>query len=932
MKKILLSIFAIFPLMASAQVAKSYDFHFENPALLNPAITPSSENGGEVNVTDTKFYSDDNAVNISFKYDANYLGARIVTEYGINGLEPNLRLYRGAEMIVASTPGQKNGIAELDSFKISENSIIANLKLLKPTNVGEVNYREEWFGHGVRGVDSLIYRNEGQVPAYRTLTVYYHFPSDILEPLTAGIKPAPGSEVSKISKITLSYDKRVRLNNDASFVLTKKDDSAKMYIFNAVADGHDIILTLDEPVTELGDYTLTIAEKSIRDDEGYYNKKATYGYTVVEPQNTLELVEVSPAPGVVDKISSGIKLTFNNLVGGINIDPSLRVAIAKRDGEVVRYATLEKDDSDDYTVIATFTNVVTDITDEDIYTVTVPEKLVFNIAFNREVEDLGVSAGAKYNPEFKFKYNVGNLQFPSEAVLDSAKVVLAFKGVGYPKEDAVARKALAALIETGMGDDSKYEEAIANFYAETDVQLPSDDAYIVSLVGDSGNGTLFLTYDSEEEAVTLTDLSANATAFIVEPHDNGTVSLKTADGHYLHQLQPSYNYTGTSPKNVTAEYNSDVNDLTFSRFPVTDEFAAEKTFGLMRLYGSLGTNMGGEEQSAYTLVNLERALVLTDAAAGENVYFSNTLTNAVRLTEVEIPVPDAVYKLSPESATQFKNLRRIEVSFPEIDVVTLSADAIVTLIGDHGTIYPATEIVAVGGQTNVFAILFDELANDSYKLVIPKGTFAYELEGRQVPVQEITARYTQDAGDFIYDFFDRYTTGYLEAVPQDYYIKDVDLNKFTLYVATTSELGVSDKNVYLREYWTQALYATAHFERVKDFEIQGHQAIRLVWDNPIKEGSLEAGKYVYVIERATFGDYNYAQYLADPNSIDRSSCHVNEYLNYVMDVDNNKATLITRMTGDHQISGIIYDLTGRRVQGTLKPGIYVANGHKVFMK
>ena len=127
------------------------------------------------------------------------------------------------------------------------------------------------------------------------------------------------------------------------------------------------------------------------------------------------------------------------------------------------------------------------------------------------------------------------------------------------------------------------------------------------------------------------------------------------------------------------------------------------------------------------------------------------------------------------------------------------------------------------------------------------------------------------------------------------------------------------------------LITTGHFEKFTTSDASVY-ALKLVWDNEIKEKSL--GKSVYAIKYpdATFGDANFEKWLADPSSVKKSDCHVNKADHWYFSVDNANSTSIDNIKKDDNGENVVYDLQGRRVERVTKTGVYIVNGKKTVIR
>ena len=901
----------LLPLTSQAQKRHEYTFDFTKPESLNPPVVIDDEDyaGAEQNLTNRVLLSSDRMVSISFDgRGSDGRGGVLVTgsENSDHTFDHHLFIARGASMIITG-----NGV-ELDTLLFSSSSYVSNLRLSSPTGVGITDARNEsWYCNGATGVNQLQYLQYGAtVSQIRQITVIYRSPMDVLEPVS--VTPADRSDVHAIETIELAFNQTIEIGTDAKFELTgPRGFNPVMMVAQAV--GNRVVLALPEGVTidesneaRRGTYTLTVYEKSVigDDEDGYYNKKTTYTFNVVEAFNKFEKVSIYPDDQVdqVTEIPNGIVIGFSAEVGKFSAD---EIKLLDRDGnnvrsmkaqwldesEYVEGAPFYKHDKDIYQFVKlVYTgNKTAAVKATGIYHFTVPEGFIWNNKYDATAEDEGISAGARFNPEFTIEYNVNGVVYPSDEVLQAAKDLLDITGAGYPAADSPARLALQALVNEGVGADAIFEEAMAAFYAETAIELPSDGYYLLSAVPSEGD-EVYVSYEAGK--IGLTKNVEDAAHLLAAVNDDGTVVFETPDHKFLTQMMPS-------AVNVTSSEGK-MNKLTFGRLVLKDDdgndlYTPQQLFGLWSINGIVATNDEGTDITAYALVNVQNLTFGTDRDKSLR-YFTATQTNAFRLTETDEPIPAATYTFDPVSGTELETLHRIELTFTNIDEVTMSEDAKsqITLIGSSTLSYNPDQITAVSGSKNKFLLSFEDVKAGTYTLTIPKGVFTWTFNDRPAQVQEITASYTVKSGiDFCYDFLTRYPVYYYNR-DMNAYIRDVDMNELILETYTKVDWGISNKQVSVQDADDMKVYSTGHFVPIEDFEdpnVPTASAIKLVLDKPIKMGDMQPGVYTYVIAPATFGDENFAKWLKDPQTYSKNDCHVNSVLRPNILVDNDKANI-----------------------------------------
>ena len=246
--------------------------------------------------------------------------------------------------------------------------------------------------------------------------------------------PADSSTVEKLDSIIVTFEhpaggltggfkKDVVLNvlRDTTVVTTAKID------FDMVTDdgwNNNALITLAEPVTANGTYTITVPEATVFDDkynemfEDYgvadfgaiYNPEFTLTYTVegeeVDTAATFMYETVSPENGSTVNRLDVITLHFPDNIPAM--DYEYPVTVYNEAGDSITNATLYWAYYPSGDVTLTLTNP---ITTAGTYTITVDEGMIWNSKLNTEADDYGVSTGAKYNPEFTLTYTVEEAPF-----------------------------------------------------------------------------------------------------------------------------------------------------------------------------------------------------------------------------------------------------------------------------------------------------------------------------------------------------------------------------------------------------------------------------------------------------------------------------------------------------------------------------------------
>ena len=894
MRKVLLTLLAVLSLSAVAQKSRQYTFDFSQPATLIPA--PSLvENGGTLSnyIPVSEFYSPDRAVYLKFVETSTGggLGAAISTNERNGVLTYKLEIPRGVQMLV------KGNDVELDSLVFSEFSFTGGLFFNSPRGVGVTSPFGNWYGQGARNVYEIQYVQNGHNPTIYAFTVYYTEPQNTLK----AVSPLETAtyKTRSLRQFVLTYDKAVKLTDSPSFTLTSSSYTFESPALTATVNPTNpkqVIVALSDGTAfeEVGDYNLIVGENSVvtDDDDAYYNPRTVYKITILPSYNTFDMLAVNPDTGVVEQIPNHIELTFPGIARFRENPLNDIFRLVNENGTTTRRVKLIHADAEDYSKVTLEFQDGLDgaVTTPGIYTLTIPEGVIWNSEYAPEKTDSGIADGARYNPDIELVYNIGDLKYASEEKLAEARQWLAKTGAGYPAADSKSRLILQAMVNRRIGTDEKFTDSIAAYIAETAIELPATGKYY-RISAESADGTPVYLATRNDSIVLTTDIN-EAVSLKATVNDDQSVTFSTIDGLYLHQLQSSDKYTGTTQRNATSAYDAAVNNLTLAHLSV-EGVTPEAAFGLVTIFGSLGQNINSDEKTAYALVDVTKPSVETDWEAAPR--FTGTLTSAFRLEQTEKPVPVLDYTLTPAAGTNVDTIQYVKVTFNTDLPVSLVANASATLTRANGVSLTSAAIKAVEGETNTFEIRFDDVPAGNCTVTIPEGTFTFVDEGRTLNTQAITASYyVYYTMDFQYDLQEQMQFYVIGANLGLEYVHDVDMNNFALYVPQPYTFGISSQKAELVQLinGTEKHIVNGHFEQIANFAQPGFEgcgAIRLVYDTPITTGSIEPGEYMIKVYQGTFGDTNYAKYLADPTSVSKRQCHVNSYAFYVVLVNNEKA-------------------------------------------
>lgn len=917
MKRILLFLLLCLSISATAQVSRTAVFDFADPTNLNPPVTPTSEIGADVEITGTTFTNKN--ISISFTKGTGTLGARCVTNKNLQGsVYYYLQLCAYATMTF-SCPSD----ASIEGVYFSATTTSGGLHVSNEDKYGALDgydgtYACSWTNKTGSDVQSIKLVTDGTPANIRQVTIKYTMPSAVLVPIPS---IESGATVAAFEKLDLVFDNAMSIVSTEGITLSCNGTAQTL---SATVSDNTVTLSPSAVVTTDGTYTLTVPAGCFSDADGFVNKALTYTFKVETPKNTFRPVSISPAQGKVETLSSPITLVFGNYVGKVEAEN----LVLMKDGERKARLTAARKVGDSKSVELSF-DIPEGISEDGTYTIEIPEKTIYD------------NPNGLYNPALTLTYTIGGTApdpKPAEdtETMKAAKALLLKEGVGYPAENSAARVALTNLTTASpVPSDTELQTAIDNFYKESNVTLPATGKYYqvcgVNNASGSESSKLYLAYDGS--AVTLTSEKSEAATFEATQQTDGTVSLQTMDGKWLHVLVASNNHDLTSSKNVTDSYLATVNNLTLAKLAV-DGVDADKTFGLFSMKGALGKkNIVNTEEEAFALIDYSNKTVATDPDF--QVYFQETYSSAFVLTEVEKPLDiatvETAYTLTPSEVSS--NTEVLTLTFTEVSDVAMSTSVVPYFVDAESNRVADATVSAVADQTNQFTVSLQGLDYATYTLVVPEGMFLYTKEGKTVQTQAISHQFTIKE---IVPEFKKEVWSLIVRPVNDGYIKDVDLNNFSISISGNEYSGLvpnPDKQIVITAYYDekQQPVATGHLE-VATPESEGWTTLRLVLDTPIVEGQLKSELYVVKLPEAAFGDANFGRWLQDKNSVDPSECLVNYQMPLTFQIDNSKATGIEILNVGKKAKSGIYDLTGRKVNNLSRPGIYIVNGKKVMVK
>ena len=236
-----------------------------------------------------------------------------------------------------------------------------------------------------------------------------------LAPLTpTSVTPAAGETVSSFTAATLTFD--TDINYDSEKTVSIYNRSHDTYTATVTVEGNTATISVAEPITQTGYYTIEVPASTFTTEEGRSNDVITTSFLVQAPANSFEYESVSPANGTTVASLGSITLTYSENVNGTIINES-PIEVTDAEGNTVTTATLSTDMSIWNIVHIT---LASEIKTDGTYTLTIPEEFIGNEAYIGTQPDKGAGLGGKYNPAFTLTYTVDSTLGIDTLTIDNA--------------------------------------------------------------------------------------------------------------------------------------------------------------------------------------------------------------------------------------------------------------------------------------------------------------------------------------------------------------------------------------------------------------------------------------------------------------------------------------------------------------------------------
>ena len=227
------------------------------------------------------------------------------------------------------------------------------------------------------------------------------------------LSPAPGHYATMPNEFVLRTNKydiasvdAVGYRTQGSFRTTMLDESAY------VVAGDSIKVTLpisaDDNIASL---VLVIQVKDAKGNDVLYGDETpsnSFIYTADVPHNTFAIVGVTPDATQAQASLTEIAIILESPLGQDGVggfDANKVVTLKNAAGDDVATCTLDFDPAQ-YISDKAIVKLSAPVTEAGQYTLTVPEGAIYNLVYDDEKEDLGVSDGAIYNPAYTVTFTV----------------------------------------------------------------------------------------------------------------------------------------------------------------------------------------------------------------------------------------------------------------------------------------------------------------------------------------------------------------------------------------------------------------------------------------------------------------------------------------------------------------------------------------------
>lgn len=735
------------------------EFDFTKPIELTPSVVPDPYDGGFASVMGWVFTSSD--ISLIVSRDTDRGGAYICTSYNSTTEEFSYYFATHHANFTISAPS---------GFYLTKVRLTGYINLTAAE--GELNHVQndiyEWTPVNSTTSSVLFKHLQTQMPMIEKITVEYTAPSDVLQPYNETLIDSEGNsyaysldkELHSFRSLNLAFGGSLNVINSNGVTMVQTDKDNAVVPVTVTASGGTATIKVNDDITEDGDFSISIAARTFQ--SGNYQNAALPAYTFKVKKNRAKfnMESVTPENNSTDtELAFPITLMFPNTelsnVGMVDEETELNLNLqVEGENSVTTIAKVKLAKGAEGAVLLNPTGSITTFSTKGVYTLVIPEGMVFNQLYSDP--DLQL-----FNPEIVLTYTVAAPPDPLAALKQEVASLKEKIGrVGYPvagsEADIALNKALDDIKEgTTLTEDEQkvsLETAISTFYVEKNVMLPkqktgnSDGWYHIVGVN-AHNNKLYLQFVDDGTKITLTNIKNKAAAFQAVVVDNAakTIVFKSKDGKYLHlpHVQQNYDVDGMTLTDGKDGKPEAINILKLEKFLL--EGKQKEMAGLFTLYGSLGTKGGSAEKSAYALYQFNTMTVSTDPDFTEkNLTFEEEKSNAFIFEETTEPQSE-INALTPEVDRETVVLEKAgdEMTLTimangELESVELAknAEPYFVQMGEK-VVFTGTILTKVENIVGKFYINTAGLKAGSFGLVMPANTFVFTAVDKSKTVKQI---------------------------------------------------------------------------------------------------------------------------------------------------------------------------------------------------
>ena len=476
--------------------------------------------------------------------------------------------------------------------------------------------------------------------------------------------------------------------------------------------------------------------------------------------------------------------------------------------------------------------------------------------------------GSHYNKALTLTFEVMGYDVPSDELIGQARNLLALTGAGYPKTHSSARLALEGVVNDETSSLQQYEEAIDAFISTDDIAFPQYGKYYTfQRICDSGAGNLHIGYSD--------------------------------DGFYT---------------------TDDENDAEHFLFVDAEGDRYVQTTNGTQAAISLSKATNAEPLKAFGLFDMS-----IDGFADD------TARLGYKLSVTTSRDPNNEVAIYPADGTQTDDVPEVIITVDNVEKLTYHTDNPIRILKGGEEMNTVTDVIIDGNQLTFALSLPVTVEAVAYTVDVPKGAVTYYSIDHDVEVPAVRATYTLS-----YEYgFKSFTSKYiLYYAPDPSLCYTPEMLENVTVSSNETELFVNPDfcKTYVMDLQGKTLFSgTLAKDNETDMDIDGYSNLKFQFNTPFTRSNMPDGQYVFHIEKGSFGDANFGEYLLNPVEKKKNECYVNTASNFLYTVNYEQAMGITSTDADAH-ENKTFDLSGRHVIGDVKPGIYITNGKKVVVK